>query len=84
MDVEKRIAEIYCANPAAVKSLFINGKLYSKDDLRAIAEKYLNESGCTCVDLLSNDNLNDRLDRNIHNKMMSSFRSNIKNFKDQL
>ena len=84
MDVEKRIAEIYCANPAAVQSLFINGKLYSKDDLLAIAKKYLNESGCNCVDLLSKDNLNDRLDRNIHNKMMSSFRSNIKIFKDHL
>jgi hypothetical protein len=84
MDLEKRIAEIYCSNPAAVSSLFINGKFYSKDELRTIAEKYLKESDCSCVDLLGNEDLNDRLDRNIHKKMMGSFRSNIKNFKDKL
>ena len=84
MDIEKRIAELYCSNPAAVNSLFINGRLYLKDEIRAIAEKYLDKSECTCIDLISNDDINDRLDRNIHQKMMKSFRSNIENFREDL
>jgi len=36
MDIEKRIAELYCSNPAAVNSLFINGRLYLKDEIRAM------------------------------------------------
>lgn len=83
VSIKKRIAEMYCENPTHIDSLYINQKVYSREEVISIALEYCKDKDCKerLLKSISDENSPSRISLDAHKNLMKSFRNNIQDLK---
>lgn len=83
VSIKKRIAEMYCENPTYINSLYIDGKVYSREEVISIALEYCKDKDSKerLLKSISDENFTRRISPDAHKNLMKSFRNNIQDLK---
>lgn len=83
VSIKKRIAEMYCENPTYIHSLYVDGKVYTREEVISIALEYCRDRKCKerLLETISDENFTRRISPDAHKNLMKSFRNNIQDLK---